>query len=97
MQIYTMCPYTITSFFLTLSHEDGQTVYLEQKDTVLGELHTLSWCHPPHKMAFGKCCANRIKSLRAEHGECEKLKISAPTDYFGIGFCEAVNLFFLCL
>ena len=49
-------------------------------------------CHPCHKMAFGICCANRIKCLRAKRGECEKPKISAPTNC-GIGFCETVHWF----
>ena len=37
-----MCPYIITSFFFTLSHEDGQTVYLQQKDTAGGASHPLA-------------------------------------------------------
>lgn len=55
---------------------------------------SFSNCHPHHKMAFGICCANRIKCLRAKRGEREKPKISAPTNCCGIGFCETINWFF---
>lgn len=69
---------------LTLSWEDGQTVYLQQKGTKLGELHTLLAVTVTYVTSWHleNVLQNRIKCLRDEHGEYGKLKVSAPNKVF---------------
>lgn len=65
---------------LTLSREDWQIVYLQQKALNWAKLHTLLAVTVTYVTSWHleNVLQNRIKCFRAEHGEYGKLKVSAP-------------------